>query len=350
MRNPRHLRGKTQLIRDFIADNLEDQPTNIVGHVAGTFKISRQAAHGHIANMMREGQIGALGKTAARRYFPLPQVQFRQEVDLTSTLQEDLVWKEVIRPRLGTLKESVESICYYGFTEMVNNAIDHSAGERLTVSAEVSISRISLTIGDNGIGIFNKLQRELGLDNPRQAILELYKGKVTTDPEHHSGEGIYFTSRMFDGFTIQSGPLGFVHLKSGNDYMVTEDFTDIETAGTLIKLDVSPRSQRTPEDVFGEYTTGEDLGFTRTKIPVLLTRHGNENLVSRSQAKRLLSRLNKFKEIWLDFEDVETIGQGFADEVFRIYARQNPDVEIMVINASKKIEAMINHVKNNNEK
>jgi hypothetical protein len=66
-------------------------------------------------------------------------------------------------------------------------------------------------IHDDGEGIFKKLRRELDLADARHAVLELSKGKVTTDPAHHTGEGIFFTSRMFDSFFIHAGNIWFVH-------------------------------------------------------------------------------------------------------------------------------------------
>jgi len=62
-----------------------------------------------------------------------------------------------------------------------------------------------------------------------------------------------------------------------------------------------------------------DFGFSKTHIPVFLAAYGEDNLISRSQAKRLLVRFERFKEIILDFENVESIGQAFADEIFRVF-------------------------------
>lgn len=47
------------------------------------------------------------------------------------------------------------------------------------------------------------------MDDERDAILELSKGKLITDAENHAGEGIFFTSRVFDEFAVISGGLFF---------------------------------------------------------------------------------------------------------------------------------------------
>jgi len=256
-------------------------------------------------------------------------------------LEEDKVWREHIRPLMNGLPLNVLHICQYGFTEIVNNAIDHSEGKILIVSVKRTYKNVVLSIIDNGVGIFNKIQKELSLDNPLHAILELSKGKLTTDPDHHTGEGIFFTSRMFDKFSIFSGRLFFSYQRE-IDWLL-EDKQEL-FSGTGVILEISSFSKRTSQQVFDRFTTTGDYGFSKTHVPVFLATYGDENLISRSQAKRLLTRFEKFKEIILDFTNVTSIGQAFADEIFRVFQAQNPDVHLVPINMSEQIQKMIAHV------
>jgi hypothetical protein len=82
------------------------------------------------------------------------------------------------------------------------------------------------------------------------------------------------------------------------------------------------------KDIFNEYASSEDFGFSKTNIPVALLDHEGRTLISRSQAKRLIIRLDRFKEVILDFEGIEMIGQGFADELFRVFKNEHPDVHL----------------------
>ena len=50
------------------------------------------------------------------------------------------------------------------------------------------------------------------------------------------------------------------------------------------------------------------------------------------------------ESIVIDFDGVENIGQGFADEVFRVWAMQNPEVQIFFTNANHFVELMINRI------
>jgi hypothetical protein len=81
-------------------------------------------------------------------------------------------------------------------------------------------------------------------------------------------------------------------------------------------------------------------------VPVRFALFGDEMLVSRAQAKRLLTRFNRFRSVVLDFEGVPKIGQAFADEVFRVFRNAHPQIEIIEINTTEQIRQMINQVKN----
>ena len=336
------LQQKSKEIRQFILENVEEHPNDITTVVSAEFRISRQASHRHIQKLVSEGLIIASGNTRNRTYAVEPLVNFSIELPLAG-LKEDKVWREHIRPLMNGLPTNVLSICQYGFTEIVNNAIDHSEGTILIVGLERTYKNIALRIIDNGVGIFNKIQKELNLDDPIHAILELSKGKLTTDPVHHTGEGIFFASRMFDKFTIISGKLYFSY--QGEIDWLLEDNQEF-SEGTGITLEISIFSKRTTQQVFDRYTTAGDYGFSKTHVPVFLATYGDENLISRSQAKRLLTRFEKFREIILDFANVTFIGQAFADEVFRVFQTQNPGVHLVPINMSKQVKKMIAHVTN----
>jgi len=334
---------KTEEIHQFILENVEDHPADITAFVSANSGISRQAVHRHIQKLVQDGLLISQGATRNRKYAVKPLVEFSITLPLTQ-LQEDKVWREYILSRLENLSENVLQICQYGFTEIVNNAIDHSDGTELTLYLKHTYKIIEIWVVDNGVGIFTKIQKELNLDDQLHAILELSKGKLTTDPKHHTGEGIFFTSRVFDDFSLMSGKLHFSHFEPDNDWLV-ENTKEIHK-GTAVVMKISTRSRRTTKQVFDLFTVEGDYGFSKTHVPVFLARYGNENLVSRSQAKRLLARFERFKEILLDFDNVDSIGQAFADEIFRVYASQHPNIHLYYIKANKQVESMIIRAKN----
>jgi predicted nucleotidyltransferase len=95
--------------------------------------------------------------------------------------------------------------------------------------------------------------------------------------------------------------------------------------------------------IFDEYSSGPDeYCLERTVVPVRLALYEGERLISRPQAKSILNRVERFRYVILDFEGVDTIGQAFADEVFRVFANRHPEIRVMAANESEQISRMIN--------
>ncbi len=326
-------------IRSYILMNVREHPKDITSITSQEFGITRQAVLRHIRRLIEKGVLIAHGKTRDRHYELRPLVQESFEFEINDDLREDTIWRKYISPLLKGVKNNVLEICAYGVTEMINNVLDHSEGEKLSVVLKFYFDLIDIWIIDDGVGIFRKLQRELNLDDNIHAILELSKGKLTTDPEHHTGEGIFFTSRAFDHFVITSENLYFSHKEESSDWLLEEQESIIQ--GTAVRLQINPSSSRELFDVFNKYASGNDFGFTKTHVPVALARYGDENLISRSQAKRLLARFDKFREIILDFEGVDSVGQAFADEIFRVFQNAHPHIHLVPIRANANVQKMI---------
>ena len=71
------------------------------------------------------------------------------------------------------------------------------------------------------------------------------------------------------------------------------------------------------------------------------------NPISRSQARRITDRLDAFKEVELDFSNCEIMAQGFADELFRVFLNDNPNVKLIPVNMNKEVEFMYLHALGN---
>ena len=332
------VRPRTSSIRGFILENVSAHPGDIARVTASEFGVTRTAINRHVRKLVADGILEAEGATRARQYRLRKLESHVARIAVSPDLQEDRVWTTEVSGHLERAPQNVREICQYGFTEMLNNVIDHSGSEDAVISVEVTARDVDLTVRDFGIGIFRKIYTELALDDEEHAILELAKGKLTTDPDRHSGEGIFFTSRMFDSFSILSGRLYFGS-ERGDDWLLPDRKP---TIGTIVFMRVALDSKETVKSVFDRFTTDfESYGFSRTHIPVRLVRHEGERLVSRSQAKRLLVRVDQFQEVILDFEEIEEVGQAFSDEIFRVFARQHPEVHLSAINVSGNVQRMI---------
>jgi uncharacterized protein (DUF1330 family) len=226
----------------------------------------------------------------------------------------------------------------YALTEMVNNAIDHSGAPDVLVRAGQERGAVWFEVDDAGAGAFERVRAALGLDDHLTALQEISKGKRTTAPDRHSGEGLFFTSKMADEFELAANGLSWLVDNRRQDHAIGRA---PGRAGTRVRFSVAADTRERPEDVFARYT--HDLQFDTTRTVVKLFAYG-VRFVSRSEAKRLLEGLDRFRHVVLDFAGVEAVGQGFADEVFRVWARAHPEVELRGENMAPPVAFMVGRV------
>ncbi len=307
--------------------------------------ISRQATNVHVRGLIEAGRIVKTGSTRGARYSlatgPLPGQSRRRDLRLKG-LDESLVYDELatLLNLKSELRSNVETIVRYAFTEMLNNAIEHSNSERALVTMTLGPGSVSFQVRDRGVGVFHSIAAKLGLESEEAALLELVKGKTTTMPESHSGEGIFFVSKAGDSFGLRSHTIEVAWRRVPEDVRVAEK-RRIE--GTDVRFSLRRSTRRRVETVFSQFAPEEfDFEFQRTKVLVRLLR---SDYVSRSEAKRLTANLSKFREIILDFRGVKSLGQGFADEVFRVFPSANPGIAIEIQNARPIVASMISHVR-----
>ncbi len=323
-----------------LLDQVSAHPADLVRVVAKALVLSRTAVAARARALVGGDYLQKSGTT--RPQYRMGGNRRGAFEHALSGLTEDSVWSGDVAPLLVGLPRNVVDICHHGLTEIANNAIDHSEGLALRVSVDRNATRVRIVVIDDGIGIFHKITRALDLPDERLALLELSKGKLTTDAKRHSGEGIFFTSRMFDRFTIASGGLVFDHDASNVHDILDEPGACDVAPGTTVVMEIGADSARTPKQVFDQFSSGpDDYSFAKTVVPMRLARIGDDNLVARSQAKRVLQRVDRFRTVMFDFEGVTSIGQAFADEIFRVFANSHPAIELIAMHASPEVQQMV---------
>ena len=327
----------TRILLKLVSDNGK----NVSSRLASALGISRQAASTRLRTAASTGLITIKGAGRGIEYALAELSRSHKEYDREG-LCEDRVWSSLFLPLVTDLPENVRDIWNYGFTEMVNNAIDHSGAHKISVWIVRNALYTQAWVADDGEGIFNKIQKALNLYDPREAILELAKGKFTTDPAHHSGEGIFFSSKVFDLFDIRSGNLHFMHEDGLNDVLIEHPKN---APGTLVVMQLMNDCARTTKEIFDKFAAPEAYTFAKTIVPVRLGQYEGEKLVSRSQAKRLIFRFEKFKTVFLDFTGVEEIGQAFSDEVFRVFQNTHKDTKLVPVNMTPAVKDMVSRAK-----
>ena len=284
--------------------------------------------------------------------YALAEQSWEERVELGTVLpQEDKIYDERLQRHLTECGQEAQRIWQYVCAEMLNNAIEHSRGSRIRIILRKNVLYTSMVIEDDGVGVFRTLMDYMaghGWDEPSEedALVELYKGKITSDASAHSGEGIFFSSKAVDAFAIWSGAKVY-KCRGGEMQAVIENHllsyaSRIEGIGTMVMMALENETSRKLAEVFDMYAD-VDEGFIRTMIPVKEACISGEP-VARSQARRICNRLAEFKEVILDFDGVEIMGQGFADEIFRVYAAAHPQVILYPVNMEREVARMIRHV------
>lgn len=265
-------------------------------------------------------------------------MRIEKQFPLDVRQDEFSIWTRIVKPSL-CLPINVLGICEYGFTEILNNVIDHSEGRNVTIRGEQNDTTTRFEVEDDGVGVFEKLRTHFGFDSNIHALIELVKGKLTVAPQAHTGEGLFFSSKIFDRFVIESGDLSV---------SFTDDHCDVQSVahrnGTLVRMEIANDSPRTTAQVFDRFCGGDDYVFYKTRFFLSLAAIEG-NLVSRSQARRVADRFEKFSEVELDFAGVENIGQAFADELLRVWPLAHPKTKLLVANAGGAVLRMMTHVK-----
>jgi anti-sigma regulatory factor (Ser/Thr protein kinase) len=302
--------------------------------VVGALGVSSATSHRLLRAAVDGGMLESHGRGRAARY-RLRRIRHRYRL---AGLAEDRVWKR--------LSDEIEKVCpltderanlQYAATEVINNAIEHSRGRSLEVTVAFETSTTIVTVRDDGVGVFRRLCEDFGFPSAHEAIVQLEKGKLTSDPSQHSGEGLFFSSKAVTRFRLESQGVAWIVDNQVGDSAVGP--SEIRRGTQVVSAVVRGHTPRL-EEVFRAYTDPETLRFTRTRTTIRLGALGS-SLVSRSEARRATARLTDFREAVLDFSGVETVGQGFCDEIFRVFARRHPEVKLEPVGMNEPVAFMV---------
>ncbi len=334
-------------ILEFAKQNESFSSKDIVKEVFKS-KITRQYTARLLKELTEEGKLNKTGSTKNTKYKSTQN-------SLNTTLQNDnleehKVFQEIEQklPTLTTIPEHVHSIFIYAFSEMLNNAIEHSESPKIDVKIDLNQQKNTLkfAIRDYGIGVFRSIISKTDSETELQAIQELLKGKLTTAPKAHSGEGIFFTSKVGELFILNSFDYQLKIDNETDDIFTLKLSQEEEVEGTEVVFELNLDHKGHLNDVFKAFTSDpKKLAFDTTEVRISLYTMGTI-YISRSQARRVLNRLENFKKVILDFDKVLTVGQAFADEIFRVFKSAHPEIEIVSENMNKEVEFMVERAQN----
>lgn len=329
-------KNKKEAIQRYLLEKIEEGAPNLIQLVCENLNISANTVHTYLKQLREDGVIERRKRGSYQLVTRLTEYHFSRSKGEIE--EEQRIYDENLRPHFMELPKNVKGIWDYILGEMINNVIDHSSAENLEILVFQNYIATKVFILDDGIGIFKKIQEHFQMYSLDEAICELFKGKLTTDPKNHSGEGIFFSSKLADRFMIFSDGKIFSTDKYEDDFLVG---TPEKVVGTLVAVELSNMSNKQPAEIFNQYSE-VDGGFTKTKIP--LKNIFDSAPVSRSQAKRVCQRLENFQEVILDFDGLEWMGQGFAHQIFILFQEEHPNIALRPINMSESVSEMYAHV------
>lgn len=300
--------------------------------------VTRRTAQALLARLVQAQWLVREGTLRHPRWRPgvLKQVVHRYAID---GLQEDQPWRRDFAPFFD-LRPNVARLAQHAFSELLNNAIDHSGGTLVTVSVRQTAMHLQLLVSDDGCGLFERVQQSFQIDDPTLAMLELAKGKLTSLPDRHSGHGLFFTSRLADMFDLHANRHAFQF--RGWDRRQWHAGKPIPHDGTSVYLAIALDTERTLDGVLRAHSAdGAGYAFDTTQVPVGLMTGPAIGLESRAQAKRVALGLQRFRRAEVDFSGIADIGHAFADELFRVIPRAHPMLELVPVGMGPRVAAMV---------
>lgn len=303
--------------------------------------VSKSTVYNYLSELCEKGIIEKIGTS-----YNIVTKEYSFVYKNNGFLGEDKIFEKDIEPLLVNLPKNVFSAWRYAFTEMMNNAIEHSSANEINVGVLRNVLTTSIIIADNGKGIFKNIQEYVKNEKNEELSLNecaslLFAGKFTTAKSMHSGEGIFFTSHLMDSFIILSDRVVFS--RDNFDDINFESNTFDEYSTTVI-MELNNNSNKTTREIFNRFSN-VDEGFIKTQMPIAHIFSGS-GPVSRSEARRLGELITKFKEVDLDFINVEEVGQAFVHELFVVWQKNNPNIKLNISNACEDVDFMIRRVIN----
>ncbi len=314
---------------------------DLPAHVMARLGLTRRPALALLRRLAGLQWLQIAGTPRQRRYGPGPLRQVVQRYALAG-LQEDEPWRRDFAPCFA-LPAHVQRLAQHAFTELLNNAVDHSGGSRVTVSMRQTPLQLQLLVSDDGCGLFRRIEEHFAITEPALAMLELSKGRLTSDPHRHAGQGLFFTSRLADVFDIHANAAAF-QCRSW-ERRAWRAGRPATPHGTSVYVAICLDTPRTLDAVLQAHRGAAGHGLARTTVPLHLLAGAEGVLASRAEARRVAARLALFEHAEIDFAGVTDIGHGFADELFRVFGGDNPTLELQPTGMNPGVQAMVASVR-----
>jgi len=156
---------------------------------------------------------------------------------------------------------------------------------------------------------------------------------LTTIRARHTGEGIFFSSRMFDTFDILSGGISFSH----TDGEVNDWIRDNPQYQTALPCGLRFETRRAVLRKKCSMSMSRAKTTTSAALSCRYASHSTSAIpISRSQAKRVLARVDLFRTVVSTLAD-RFNWPGVRGQIFRVFAQSHPEIELHFIHANASV-------------
>ncbi|HED38136.1 MAG TPA: DUF4325 domain-containing protein [Ignavibacteria bacterium] len=318
---------RSKEVAEFILETIKIDHRNVVRITSKKYGISRQAVHVHLKRLINDGLISSYGITNQKIYhLNKSRFTFKYEID---ECNPEIVVKDLKINKIPDDAKEILNLCIY---EIINNAKEHSGCKNIKVTIKRSIFNTEIAISDDGIGIFKNIQNNMiNWKSERSILFQIIKGGFTTKPIKHSGIGLFTCMHLLDELCIKSGTI---------DFSIKKTKIGKKIEGTFIKMRINNYTHKVSSKIISNFINKGKI--IKTVVPIIqLQNIHDEKLISRSQAKYLMNRLNMVKTVVLDFKLVTMIGNSFADEIFRVFHSNNKHVSLLPINMNENVRKAV---------
>lgn len=343
---------KRREIKKYLLRKIDEDDKELVYKVADAFGISTTSVKRYIDAEITAGHIVHNSNVKCGYTLCFYEKKLEYDIEKLSDREDTIIFDDLFP--FMQVNDKASHIWSYTLPEIFNNSLEHSKGKKINAIIRKCCLYTVIVIADDGIGVFNNVRlamEKFGFKNPtnEDALAELYKGKFTSFPERHSGEGIFFSMRMMDKFLLWSDGIVLKGGYSENTSMIKSHLlayaSRLMGKGTMVVMCLENETLRESREIFDKYSD-VDEGFYKTYIPIRDICF-EKDPVARSQARRICLRLESFKEVIFDFMNVDFMGQGFADEIFRVFHNAHPEVTLTPVNMNAEVQKMYLYTINN---
>ncbi|MBR5757220.1 MAG: DUF4325 domain-containing protein [Thermoguttaceae bacterium] len=344
-------KNQRERVKKYLCEKIDAGDKNYVKKVCATSGLSSTSVYRYLKELVDEN---VLEKVDAEIPYRLKSERFFFTFFPKKEKLDEINLYRIVREQFPELSEQAKTCWSYAFSAIMNNALEHADAKTIVCEVERNRLYTRVFIGDDGIGIFRNIQRFFKerrgeTIDLRDAVAVLFSGKFTTNSLSHAGEGIFFSSQIADEFYIYSDGLVFTRdscdLNGGQTFEYRREGVLLKT---VVVMKIANDSRKETKKIFDKYTETDENGiasFDRTAVPIAnMIVDGYP--IARSQARRVATNFPKFRKITLDFKGVKEVGQAFVHELFVVFARENPSIQLEYVGANAFVKRTIERVVN----